>query len=98
MRILAEQNFRGAGQSCLLARLQGGGGISQLAPRFHFHKDGKAIAFRYRIDFAGRGAHAPADDIETITLQRVACDLFGIAAGFEMGQAAILRCGTGWGI
>jgi len=101
MRIFAEQNFRGAGQSCLLTRLQRGGRISQLPPRLYLDEDSKPVAFRYCIDFTGGRAHAAPEYIETITGQRVACELLGNAAGFEMCHAAILawdECTMDFGI
>ena len=66
MWIFTKQNFRGAGQSCLLAGPQGGGGISQFAPRFYFDEYRKPIAFRNCIDFTGRCAHAAPEYAEAI--------------------------------
>jgi hypothetical protein len=90
MWIFTKQNFRGAGQSCLLARPQGGGGISQFSPRFYFNEYRKPITFRDCIDFTSRGAHATPEYTEAIAGQRVACKLFGNAAGFKMCHATIL--------
>jgi hypothetical protein len=90
LRIFAEQNFRGASQPCLLPRPQRGGSIGQFPPCLYFNEYRQAIAFRDRINFPCRGAHAAPKDTEAVPGQRVACELFRHAASFEMCHPTIL--------